>query len=48
MTIENGFKDGHISFNRCLAEMYYAGTIDKDTAMHYSYDSEGLEHLIGE
>lgn len=46
MTIENGSKDGHVSFNRCLMQLYFNGTIDRDVALQYSRDPESLEHLI--
>lgn len=47
MTIENSSKDGHMSYNRCLAQMYFAGTISKDTALNYSPDPEILSSIIG-
>lgn len=47
MTIENSSKDGHVSYNRSLAQLYFAGTISKDTALTYSPDAEALSHLIG-
>lgn len=47
MTIENSTKDGHVSYNRCLAQLYFAGTISKETALTYSPDSEALSSLIG-
>jgi twitching motility protein PilT len=47
MTIENSSKDGHVSYNRSLAQLYFAGTISKDVALKYSPDAEALGHLIG-
>jgi twitching motility protein PilT len=48
MTIENSSKDGHISLNRCLSQMYFTGKITKEVALNYSNDSQGLLDLLGE
>ncbi len=47
ITIENGLKDGHVSFNRSLSQLFFAGTISKETAMNFSHDKEALISLIG-
>jgi twitching motility protein PilT len=47
ITIENGLKDGHVSYNRSLSELFFAGTISRETAINYSQDKEGLMQLIG-
>lgn len=47
LTIENGMKDGHVSYNRSLAELFQKGIISKETALNYSQDKEGLVSLIG-
>jgi twitching motility protein PilT len=47
MTIENGMRDGHVSYNRCLSQLYFAGSISKEVALKYSPDAEALSHLIG-
>lgn len=47
MTIENSSKDGHVSYNRSLAQLYFSGIIAKDIALAYSPDPESLEHLVG-
>jgi hypothetical protein len=47
LTIENGMKDGHVSYNRSLSQMFFAGTISKETALNYSQDKDTLLSLIG-
>lgn len=47
LTIENGMKDGHVSYNRSLAELYNEGVISRETAVNYSQDKETLLSLIG-
>ncbi len=47
-TIENGLKDGHVSFNRSLSQLFFAGTISKETALNYSHDKDALSGLIGD
>jgi twitching motility protein PilT len=47
MTIENSAKDGHVSYNRSLAQLYFSGNISQETALTYSPDSEALAHLLG-
>jgi twitching motility protein PilT len=48
MTIENGSKDGHISLNRCLSQLYFSGKISREVALNYSSDRESLLNLISE
>jgi twitching motility protein PilT len=47
LTIENGFKDGHVSYNRSLLQLYQAGIISKETAINYSQDKETLQGMMG-
>jgi twitching motility protein PilT len=47
MTIENSSKDGHISLNRCLSQLYFAGKIKKETALDYATDRDTLLSLLG-
>jgi twitching motility protein PilT len=47
LTIENGMKDGHVSYNRSLSQLFFAGVISKETALNYSQDKEALQQLIG-
>lgn len=47
ITIENGMKDGHVSYNRSLSQLFFAGVISRETALNYSQDKETLESLIG-
>lgn len=44
--IENGSKDGHVSYNRSLLNLYEQGVISKETALTYTNDREGLEFLL--
>lgn len=47
LTIENGMKDGHVSYNRSLSQLFFAGVISRETALNYSQDKETLTQLIG-
>lgn len=47
ITIENGMKDGHVSYNRSLSQLFFAGTISRETALGYSPDKDNLLSLIG-
>lgn len=47
LTIENGMKDGHVSFNRSLSQLFFAGVISRETAINYSGDKDTLLSLIG-
>jgi twitching motility protein PilT len=47
ITIENGSKDGHVSYNRSLAKLFFDGTISRETAINYSQDKETFLTLIG-
>lgn len=47
ITIENGMKDGHVSYNRSLSQLFFAGIISRETAINYSQDKETLLSLIG-
>ncbi len=47
LTIENGMKDGHVSYNRSLSELYNQGIISRETALNYSQDKETLLSLLG-
>jgi twitching motility protein PilT len=44
--IENGARDGHVSYNRSLLNLYEQGIISKETALTYTNDREGLEFLL--
>jgi twitching motility protein PilT len=44
--IENGLKDGHVSYNRSLYNLYSEGIISKETALTYTNDKDGLEFLL--
>jgi twitching motility protein PilT len=48
MTIENGAKDGHISLNRCLSQLYFAGKISKETALNYASDRDSLVEILSQ
>lgn len=47
ITIENGLKDGHVSYNRSLSQLFFAGVISRETALNYSQDKDTLLQLIG-
>lgn len=47
ITIENGMKDGHVSYNRSLSQLFFAGVISRETALNYTQDKESLLQLIG-
>jgi twitching motility protein PilT len=47
LTIENGMKDGHVSYNRSLSDLFHSGRISRETALNYSQDKETLMQLIG-
>ena len=47
LTIENGMRDGHVSYNRSLLQLFQAGIISKETALNYSQDKETLQGLMG-
>lgn len=47
ITIENGMKDGHVSYNRSLVQLFQAGIISRETALNYSQDKETFLGLIG-
>jgi twitching motility protein PilT len=47
ITIENGMKDGHVSYNRSLAKLFSDGVISRETALNYSQDKDTLSSLIG-
>jgi twitching motility protein PilT len=47
LTIENGMRDGHVSYNRSLLQLFQSGVISKETALNYSQDKETLEGLMG-
>src|SRR5207253_1796891 len=47
LTIENGMKDGHVSYNRSLSQLFFAGAISRETAISYSQDKDTLTSLIG-
>ncbi len=47
LTIENGMHDGHVSYNRSLAQLYSDGVISRETALNYSQDKEALMSLLG-
>lgn len=47
ITIENGMKDGHVSYNRSLSQLFFAGIISRETALNYSQDKDALVGLIG-
>lgn len=47
ITIENGLKDGQVSYNRSLSKLYFDGIISRETAMNYSQDKDSLLQLIG-
>lgn len=46
ITIENGMKDGHVSYNRSLIQLFQAGIISRETALNYSQDKETLQGLL--
>ncbi len=48
LTIENGMKDGHVSYNRSLSDLFHSGRISRETALNYSQDKETLMQLIGQ
>ncbi len=48
LTIENGMGDGHVSYNRSLSQLFFSGTISRETALNYSQDKETLLSLIGQ
>ncbi|MFK5282348.1 twitching motility protein PilT, partial [Lacticaseibacillus paracasei] len=43
LTIENGMKDGHVSYNRSLLDLFKNGIISRETALNYSQDKETLQ-----
>lgn len=47
LTVENGMKDGHVSYNRSLSQLFFTGIISRETALNYSQDKESLLQLIG-
>ncbi len=47
LTIENGMRDGHVSYNRSLLQLFQAGIISRETALNYSQDKETLQGLMG-
>jgi twitching motility protein PilT len=47
ITIENGSKDGHVSYNRSLSKLFFDGVISRETAINYSQDKETFLSLIG-
>jgi twitching motility protein PilT len=47
LTIENGMKDGHVSYNRSLSQLFFGGVISRETALNYSHDRDSLLQLIG-
>lgn len=47
ITIENGMADGHVSYNRSLSQLFFAGRITRETALNYSQDKDALLSLIG-
>jgi twitching motility protein PilT len=47
LTIENGMKDGHVSYNRSLLDLFKNGIISRETALNYSQDKETLQGLMG-
>jgi twitching motility protein PilT len=47
LTIENGMRDGHVSYNRSLLQLFQSGVISKETALNYSQDKETLQGMMG-
>lgn len=46
LTIENGMKDGHVSYNRSLLDLFKNGIISRETALNYSQDKETLQGMM--